>query len=215
MFRESLFLKQPIFLLGGQTAPSAHESPLVALEQELHQCERCPLATQGRTHVVFGEGNPSARLLIVGEGPGEQEDRQGRPFVGPAGQLLTRMIQSIGLVREETYICNVVKCRPPQNRNPEPIEIETCSPFLMRQIEAVNPEVILTLGRFSSQVLLGRTEGITRLRGRVYEWKDAKVIPSFHPSYLLRNPAAKREAWQDLQKVAELLGILLPKNSRA
>ena len=215
MFRESLFLKQPIFLLGGQTAPSAHESPLVALEQELHQCERCPLATQGRTHVVFGEGNPSARLLIVGEGPGEQEDRQGRPFVGPAGQLLTRMIQSIGLVREETYICNVVKCRPPQNRNPEPVEIETCSPFLMRQIEAVNPEVILTLGRFSSQVLLGRTEGITRLRGRVYEWKDAKVIPSFHPSYLLRNPAAKREAWQDLQKVAELLGILLPKNSRA
>jgi DNA polymerase len=158
-----------------------------------------------------GEGNPRARLVFVGEGPGEQEDLQGRPFVGNAGQLLDKMIQAIGLSRNDVYIANVVKCRPPGNRNPESDEILACSPFLHRQLDIIQPEVIVALGKFAAQTLLQTDEKITQLRGKFKTYRGTKLMPTFHPSYLLRSPSAKREAWIDLQAVAKELGIQIPK----
>lgn len=168
-------------------------------------CPRCKLCTLGRRQVVFGVGNPNARLMFVGEAPGEDEDRQGEPFVGRAGQLLTKIIEAIGLTREQVYIANVIKCRPPGNRNPEPDEVASCEPFLFRQIEAIKPRVIVPLGKFAAQSLLKTTDPITRLRGREFQYRGASLIPTFHPAYLLRNPASKREVWEDMKKVRALL----------
>lgn len=168
-------------------------------------CTRCKLHKLGRKQVVFGVGNPNARLMFVGEAPGADEDEQGIPFVGRAGQLLTKIIEAIGLKREDVYIANVIKCRPPQNRNPEPDEVDTCEPFLFQQIDAIKPTVILALGKFGAQTLLRTLDPISRLRGRVFDYRGVKLIPTFHPAYLLRNPSSKREVWEDMKLVRQLL----------
>ena len=169
------------------------------------QCTRCKLHTLGRKQVVFGVGNPNAALMFVGEAPGADEDIQGEPFVGRAGQLLTRIIEAIGMRREDVYIANVIKCRPPGNRNPEPDEVERCEPFLFRQIDIIKPTIIVALGKFAAQSLLRTTEPITRIRGREYKYRDAILMPTYHPAYLLRNPASKREVWEDMKRVKAIL----------
>ena len=168
-------------------------------------CSRCKLHTLGRTQVVFGVGNPSADLMFVGEAPGADEDIQGEPFVGRAGQLLTKIIEAIGLRREDVYIANVIKCRPPGNRNPEPDEVEQCEPFLFRQIDTVKPKVIVALGKFAAQCLLRTNDPITRIRGREFKYRDAILIPTYHPAYLLRTPSAKREVWEDMKRVRAIV----------
>jgi uracil-DNA glycosylase len=168
-------------------------------------CSRCKLHRLGRTQIVFGVGNPNADLMFVGEAPGGDEDLQGIPFVGRAGQLLTKIIEAINLTRDSVYIANVIKCRPPQNRNPELDEVETCEPFLFRQIEVIQPKVIVALGKFAAQTLLKTLDPISRLRGRVFEYRGAKLVPTFHPAYLLRNPGSKREVWEDMKLVKKLL----------
>jgi len=169
-------------------------------------CTRCKLHT-ARKQIVFGVGNPKAQLVFVGEGPGRDEDEQGEPFVGRAGKLLTQMVEAMSLKREDVYICNVVKCRPPENRLPEKDEITTCSPFLLRQLGVINPKVICCLGACSAQTLLETTQGISRFRGEWFDFRGAKLIATYHPAYLLRNPAAKGEVWKDLQKVMAYLGL--------
>jgi DNA polymerase len=195
------------------TAAPAVADSLETIACEARACAACRLAPT-RHSVVVGEGSPKARLVFVGEGPGEQEDLQGRPFVGKAGQLLTKMIEAMGLKREDVYICNVVKCRPPGNRNPEPDEVAACSPYLHRQLAALQPEVIVALGKFAAQTLLKTDGGIMRIRGQWAEYAGANgpvtVMPTFHPSYLLRNPDAKREVWEDLKTVALKLGLQIP-----
>jgi uracil-DNA glycosylase len=183
---------------------------LPQIREELGECTRCKLHT-GRTQLVFGVGNPNAELVFVGEGPGADEDLKGEPFVGKAGQLLDKMILAMGLTRAEVYICNVVKCRPPGNRNPEPDEIETCSPFLAKQIEAIRPRVLVSLGKVASQVLLNDATPITRLRGRWREAFGVPLMPTFHPAYLLRSPGEKAKAWEDLKAVVQALGREVPK----
>ena len=179
---------------------------LSALKTEIGpDCTRCKLHTLGRRQVVFGVGNPNADLMFVGEGPGADEDIQGEPFVGRAGQLLTKIIEAIGMTRADVYIANVIKCRPPQNRNPEPDEVEQCEPFLFRQIETIKPKVIVALGKFAAQSLLKTTEPITRLRGREYKYRNAILMPTFHPAFLLRNPSSKREVWEDMKRVRAIL----------
>ena len=168
-------------------------------------CRRCKLHTLGRKRIVFGVGNPDADLMFVGEAPGADEDEQGIPFVGRAGQLLTKIIEAIDLKRDDVYIANVIKCRPPQNRNPDPDEVDTCEPFLFRQIDAIKPRVIVALGKFAAQTLLRTMDPISRLRGRVYDYRGAKLIPTFHPAYLLRNPSSKREVWEDMKLARTLL----------
>ncbi|HSK62671.1 MAG TPA: uracil-DNA glycosylase, partial [Pyrinomonadaceae bacterium] len=174
------------------------------IHAEIGSCTRCPLHLE-RTHVVHTEGNRKARLMFVGEAPGADEDAQARPFVGRAGQLLTKIIEAIGLKREEVLIGNVNRCRPPQNRAPMPDEAATCKPFLEREIAIVQPEVIVVLGNTAMKNLLGTREGITRARGRFHEYKGKKVMPTFHPAYLLRDPSKKRETWEDLKKVRDYL----------
>ncbi|MCZ6631922.1 MAG: uracil-DNA glycosylase [bacterium] len=171
---------------------------LEAFHQSTLDCQQCRLA-QGRRTVVFGSGNPNADILFVGEAPGAEEDRQGVPFVGAAGRLLTRMIESIGLKREAVYIANVIKCRPPGNRDPQRDEIEACEPYLIRQIEMIQPVVICTLGRFAAQTLLQTTESMGRLRGKVFSYRGIKLIPTYHPAALLRNEGWKRPTWEDLK----------------
>ncbi len=183
----------------------AQHDSLDAVRNDLADCRRCPLAAS-RNHLVFGEGNPRARLMFIGEGPGYEEDRKGAPFVGPAGDLLTKIIQAMGLTRDQVYICNVVKCRPPKNRNPLPEEIQACLPFLQRQIDCIRPEFICTLGSVAVQSLLQTTEAITRLRGRFQNYQNIPVMPTFHPAYLLRNPDKKREVWDDIQKLMKEMG---------
>ena len=178
---------------------------LVAVRTDIGDCTRCKLHKMGRTQVVFGVGSPEADLMFVGEAPGADEDVQGIPFVGRAGQLLTKIIEAIGLKRDDVYIANVIKCRPPQNRNPEADEVDTCEPFLFRQIDIIKPKVIVALGTFAARALLRTLDPISRLRGRVYDYRGAKLIPTFHPAYLLRNPASKREVWEDMKVVRELL----------
>ncbi len=178
---------------------------LTGIRIDIGDCTRCKLHRLGRTQVVFGVGNPDADLMFVGEAPGADEDVQGIPFVGRAGQLLTKIIEAIGLCREDVYIANVIKCRPPGNRNPEQDEVDTCEPFLFRQIDVVQPKVIVALGTFAARTLLRTLDPISRLRGRVYDYRGAKLIPTFHPAYLLRNPASKREVWEDMKKVRDLL----------
>jgi DNA polymerase len=178
---------------------------LVAVRTDIGDCTRCKLHAQGRQQIVFGVGNPEADLMFVGEAPGADEDIQGIPFVGRAGQLLTKIVEAIGLKREDVYIANVIKCRPPGNRNPDPDEVSTCEPFLFQQVDIVKPKVIVALGTFAARTLLRTLDPISRLRGRVYDYRGAKLIPTFHPAYLLRNPASKREVWEDMKLVRKLL----------
>jgi DNA polymerase len=189
--------------------PIEPNEPVIALQvirDDLGaDCSRCKLHTLGRTQVVFGVGNPNADLMFVGEAPGADEDIQGEPFVGRAGQLLTKIIEAIGLRREDVYIANVIKCRPPGNRNPEPDEVEQCEPFLFRQIDTVKPKVIVALGKFAAQCLLRSNDPITRIRGREFKYRDAILIPTYHPAYLLRTPSAKREVWEDMKRVRAIL----------
>lgn len=192
--------------LTASTFKGTGSNALRAIAADLGECTRCKLH-KGRKTIVFGTGNPSARLVFVGEGPGAEEDVQGEPFVGKAGQLLTKMIEAMGLSREEVYICNLVKCRPPNNRDPEPDEVAACEPFLIEQLGAVRPEIIVTLGKYASQTLLREVTPITRLRGNWRKYQGVAVMPTFHPAYLLRNPAEKRAAWADLQAVMKMLGL--------
>ena len=180
---------------------------IAVLRREIGNCQRCKLA-QHRQHIVLGTGNPSANLMFVGEAPGADEDQRGEPFVGAAGQLLTRMIGAMGYDRAEVYICNVIKCRPPQNRNPEPDEIAACQPFLRQQIAAVQPRVIVALGKFAAHYLCGETTPITRLRGNWRSFDGITVMPTYHPAFLLREEARKREAWSDLKQVVAFLANL-------
>ncbi|OFW00418.1 MAG: hypothetical protein A3I61_04755 [Acidobacteria bacterium RIFCSPLOWO2_02_FULL_68_18] len=178
---------------------------LEAIRADLGNCTRCKLHGLGRRQIVFGVGNPDARLMFVGEAPGADEDLQGEPFVGRAGQLLTKIIEAIGLRRQDVYIANVIKCRPPNNRNPESDEVEQCERFLFRQIDTIRPTVIVALGKFAAQSLLRTTDPITRLRGREFRYRDAILMPTYHPAYLLRTPSAKREVWGDMKRVREIL----------
>jgi DNA polymerase len=182
----------------------SREEALAAVRADIGDCTRCKLHA-GRTNIVFGVGNPDSPLMFVGEGPGADEDEQGVPFVGRAGQLLTQIIKAMGYERDDVYIANVVKCRPPGNRNPEPDEIERCEPFLLRQIEIIQPKVVVALGKFAAQTLLRTADPISRLRGRFHRLRDTRVMPTFHPSYLLRNPSAKREVWDDMKQVMAVL----------
>jgi DNA polymerase len=186
------------------TVDSGKEERLKKLRDELGDCNRCKLS-KGRKNVVFGEGSANARLMFIGEGPGREEDSQARPFVGEAGKVLTNLILKMGFKREDVYIANIVKCRPPGNRDPQDDEIRTCSPFLERQIDIIKPSVIMSLGRVSSQRLLGAEAPISRLRGQFFLYKGIPVMPTFHPAYLMRNPKAKWDTWADAQKVLEKL----------
>ena len=190
--------------VGGREKPSpaggASSDDLETFRAKISDCRECKLSESRRT-VVFGSGNPRADIMFVGEAPGAEEDRQGLPFVGAAGALLTRMIQAIGFEREDVYIANVIKCRPPGNRDPQPDEVCRCEPFLHRQIEIVGPTVICTLGRFAAQSLLGSSEPIGKLRGRVFTYRGIKLVPTYHPAALLRNPKWKRSTWEDLKRL--------------
>jgi DNA polymerase len=190
------------------------DDTLLKIHTDLGDCTRCKLH-RGRTKLVFGDGNPKAELVFVGEGPGRDEDAQGLPFVGRAGKLLTQMIEAMGLQRGDVYICNVVKCRPPDNRTPEKEEVETCSPFLLRQLDAISPKVIVCLGSVAAQTLLETNRGISHFRGEWLEFCGRKLMATYHPAYLLRNPSAKGEVWKDLQKVMAALGLQGKKGSQA
>jgi DNA polymerase len=189
-----------------QDRPAGKKEALEALRKKFADCALCDLS-RTRTKLVFGSGNPEARLMFVGEAPGFDEDQQGEPFVGAAGQLLTKIIEAMKLRREDVYIANCLKCRPPGNRNPLPSEILTCDPILKAQIDIIRPEVICALGKFAAQTLLATEEPISRLRGRFHERQGLKIMPTFHPAYLLRNPADKKLAWEDVQKIMRELGI--------
>ena len=180
---------------------------LALLEKEFKNCQLCGLC-ETRTQVVFGSGNPQARLMFVGEAPGFDEDRQGQPFVGAAGQLLTKIIEAMKLKRDDVYIANCLKCRPPNNRSPLPSEIVTCKPILMRQIDIIQPKIICALGKFAAQTLLENDQPISRMRGRFFDWNGIKIMPTFHPAYLLRNPADKKLVWEDVQKIMKELNGL-------
>lgn len=185
---------------GGKTEPLE----LAVVEEQLQDCTRCALSKQ-RARVVYGIGNPDADLVLIGEAPGREEDRQGIPFVGEAGQLLDRILAAMNLSREQVYICNLIKCRPPANRDPLPEEIACCEPFLQQQLALIRPQLIVALGRFASQSLLRTNTPITKLRGNWHEYAGIPLLPTFHPAYLLRNPAGKREVWEDMKQVMERL----------
>jgi uracil-DNA glycosylase family 4 len=187
-------------------ADRVENDSLERIREDLGECTRCRLHKQ-RNKIVFGVGNPRAELVFVGEGPGHDEDVQGLPFVGRAGKLLTQMIEAMGLQREDVYICNVVKCRPPENRKPEDDEIATCSPYLYRQLDVIGPKAIVCLGGVAAQTLLKTKDPISRYRGNWFDFRNAKLLATYHPAYLLRNPNAKGEVWKDLQKVMAFLGI--------
>jgi len=194
----------------GAAVPAADRAAALQLiRDELGDCTRCALHT-GRNKLVFGDGSPTARLMFVGEGPGADEDAQGLPFVGKAGQLLNNMIAAMGLKREEVYIANVVKCRPPGNRTPEPEEANTCTPFLFRQIDVVRPQVLVALGATAATYLLGQRQPLAGLRGRVHAYRGTQLIVTYHPAYLLRDPRQKKEAWADLQIAMKELGLKAP-----
>lgn len=187
-------------MTGGDAAAA-----LAAVRAGIGDCTRCKLHALGRHQVVFGVGSPEAKLMFVGEAPGGDEDLQGVPFVGRAGQLLTKIIEAMGLTREQVYIANVIKCRPPGNRNPEPDEVATCEPFLFRQIDIIEPKVIVALGTFAAKALLRTNEPISKLRGQVFDYRGAKLIPTFHPAFLLRSPERKRDTWDDMKVAMALL----------
>ncbi len=211
LFLESLRLSGigEIFLSGTgkreKSGPSGSYQELVKLRENVLRCTRCDELVRNRHTVVFGSGNPRAQLVFVGEAPGAEEDRQGLPFVGAAGQLLTKMIESIGLKRQEVFIANVLKCRPPGNRPPKPLEIENCEPYLAKQLELIKPKLICALGTFAAQTLLKTSASISSLRGKVFNYRGINVLCTFHPAYLLRNPAEKRKAWEDLKKLKAML----------
>jgi uracil-DNA glycosylase family 4 len=199
-----LILKTPNQALADRGAPSGPS--ITTLMEEVGSCRRCDLH-ETRTNTVFGEGNPSARLMFIGEGPGRDEDLQGRPFVGRAGMLLTKIIEAMGLARGDVYIANVVKCRPPENRNPEIDEITACLPYLEKQIQLVGPDVICTLGLVASQTVIGVRSGISAMRGRFCDYKGIAVMPTFHPAACLRQPQTKRLVWEDIKKVMKALDL--------
>ncbi len=196
----------PTERLAAATKPAA----LTAIQEEIGDCTRCPLAYAGRRKIVFADGDPSARLMFVGEGPGADEDTQGLPFVGKAGQLLNNMIGAMGLKREQVYIANIVKCRPPGNRTPEPVEANTCSQFLLKQIDVVQPGVIVALGSTAATYLLGVKQSLAGLRGQWHTCRGAKLAVTYHPAFLLRDPRQKAEAWKDLQMVMKEMGLKAP-----
>ncbi|MDQ5985272.1 MAG: hypothetical protein CSYNP_00980 [Syntrophus sp. SKADARSKE-3] len=189
---------------GNSVGPKEGPLTLDIVRRELGDCRRCGLHGQ-RNNIVFGEGNPSASLVFVGEAPGADEDAQGRPFVGRAGQLLTKIIEAMKLNRQDVYICNILKCRPPGNRNPKPDEIEVCEPFLIRQLNAIRPKVICALGTFAAHTLLKSETPITILRGRFHRYQGIDLMPTYHPAYLLRNPSAKKLVWEDVQMIMKRL----------
>jgi uracil-DNA glycosylase len=189
-----------------EAAERIENDTLPRISEDLGECTRCKLHRQ-RNRIVFGAGNPHAELVFIGEGPGHDEDVQGLPFVGRAGQLLTQMIQAMGVTRDDVYICNVVKCRPPENRAPEKDEVATCMPFLLRQLTAIQPKVIVCLGTVAVQALLGTNKGISHFRGQWLDFRGARLMATYHPAYLLRNPHAKPEVWADLKKVMAELGL--------
>lgn len=193
-----------------EAVDTVQDDTLLKIRDDIGDCTRCKLH-KGRHKIVFGDGSAKAQLVFVGEGPGADEDAQGLPFVGRAGKLLTQMIEAMGLQRKDVYICNVVKCRPPGNRAPEPDEVATCSPYLLRQIDVIQPKVIVCLGAVAAKTLLQTNRGITQFRGEWLEWRGRKLMATYHPAYLLRNPNAKGEVWKDLQKVMAELGLQLPK----
>src|SRR5579864_309497 len=212
----------------GSSSVTNHESEMTPekalriIQEDLGDCTRCVLHKQGRKQIVFGVGNPKTELMFIGEAPGADEDQQGEPFVGRAGQLLTNMIKAMGLAREQVYIANIIKCRPPNNRTPERDECETCSPFLMRQVATIKPKVIVALGAVAAKTLLAINDSMSNLRGRWYEfkptgvrsndpnWSGAKLAVTYHPAFLLRDPRQKKEAWKDLQMVMKELGLKAP-----
>lgn len=195
--------------LSAIVAPKDRAAALQAIRDEIGDCTRCALH-KGRNKLVFGDGDPNARLMFVGEGPGADEDAQGLPFVGRAGQLLNNMINAMGLRRDQVYIANIVKCRPPQNRVPEPDEANTCAPFLFRQIDVIHPEVIVALGSTAATYLLGAKSPLSALRGRIHQVRGIRLIVTYHPAYLLRDPRQKKEAWADLQLAMAELGLKAP-----
>jgi uracil-DNA glycosylase len=206
-------LKMPPLLLPVPAGPSLFDAAdkivddtLLRIREDLGECTRCKLH-KNRHSIVFGDGNPKAELVFIGEGPGADEDAQGLPFVGRAGKLLTQMIEAMGLQRKDVYICNVVKCRPPENRLPEEDEVKTCSPFLFRQLDVIAPKVIVCLGAVAAKTLLQTNRGISQFRGQWLEYRGTKLLATYHPAYLLRNPNAKGEVWKDLQKVMAVLGL--------
>ncbi len=199
--------------------PAKQPVSLEDVQKEIGDCKRCKLH-KGRTKIVFGVGNPKADLMFIGEGPGRDEDIQGEPFVGRAGKLLTKIIEAMKLKRSDVYIGNIVKCRPPQNRNPEPDETETCIPFLLKQIEAIRPKVLVCLGAVATKLFLETEVPISKLRGKLIDWESPKIegfscklIPTYHPAFLLRNPAMKRPVWEDMQVVMNELGLKIPNNN--
>lgn len=189
-----------------ERTPAEKETALELLRKEYAACMNCALSGS-RTKLVFGAGNPDAKLMFIGEAPGNDEDQQGVPFVGAAGQLLTKIIEAMKLTRDEVYIANCLKCRPPQNRNPLPEEIARCSPILLKQIEIIRPKIICALGKFAAQTLLGTEESISRLRGRYFDYAGTKLMPTFHPAYLLRNPGDKKIVWEDMKKIMKDLDL--------
>ena len=193
--------------------PPAAREGLAEIRADLGECTRCPLHQDRRT-IVFGEGNPRAELMFIGEGPGRDEDQQGRPFVGRAGQLLNQIIEAMGLRRQDVYIGNIVKCRPPNNRVPQGEEIDTCVPFIWRQVRAIGPKIVCTLGGVAAQTILQTSTPISRIRGKFQERDGLVVLPTFHPAYLLRNPAKKRQVWDDMQLIMARLG-LQPRSRRS
>jgi uracil-DNA glycosylase family 4 len=197
-------------LPGSRVALQDRAEALKAIQAEIGDCTRCPLAYAGRHTIVFGDGDPGARLMFVGAGPGADEDASGVPFVGKAGQLLNNMINAMGLKREEVYIANVVKCRPPANRVPEPVEANTCDPFLLRQMDVVQPQVVVALGATAAMYLLGVKQSLATLRGKWHSCRGAKLAVTYHPAFLLRDPRQKGEAWKDLQMVMVELGLKAP-----
>ena len=196
-----------------RVAPEHKAEALAAIKEDIGDCTRCPLAYAGRRTIVFGDGDANARLMFVGEGPGADEDTSGVPFVGKAGQLLNNMIQAMGLKREQVYIANIVKCRPPANRVPEPVEANTCDQFLLQQIDVVQPQVVVALGATAAMYLLGAKQSLSALRGRWHRCRGAKLAVTYHPAFLLRDPRMKSEAWKDLQMVMAEMGLKAPAKS--
>jgi uracil-DNA glycosylase family 4 len=209
-------VEDDLFAVANPKPESGVTDPAKALRvirEDLGDCTRCRLHKQGRKQIVFGVGNPRAQLMFIGEAPGADEDEQGEPFVGRAGQLLNNMIKAMGLRREDVYIANIIKCRPPGNRTPERDECETCSPFLMRQIAAIKPAVIVALGAVAAKTLLAINAPMAELRGHWYDFRGTKLAVTYHPAFLLRDPRQKKEAWKDLQMVMKELGLQIPKSS--
>jgi uracil-DNA glycosylase len=194
----------------GPAQPADRVSALRLIREDIGDCTRCRLHKQGRKQIVFGVGNPNAELMFIGEAPGADEDEKGEPFVGRAGQLLTNMIKAMGLRREDVYIANIIKCRPPGNRTPERDECETCSPFLMRQIQVIAPKAIVALGAVAAKTLLAVNAPMSELRGQWYDFRGTKLAVTYHPAFLLRDPRQKKETWKDLQMVMKELGLPMP-----